>query len=1170
MLVIISMPPPEICRVEWALYSEAAEFPLHPYQTGVDWQAGSDPWSYGYFSTRELDGTAITAPDGTLELNLLPLLSEERKFSTTRYILEVTAFDESGLAVSNRVSLLAHPASIYAGIRPDSWIKPAGKELEFSVLTAGWDQSPIGMQALRAEFYKINWVPDDSYSADPNADVDYKRELTQIASTDFQTDATGQARLAFTPTDPGTYLLRVSGADGDGHPYRSEVTLWVSGPGQAVWPNYSAQRLRMTADRPSYRSGDTAEVMVPNPFPTSSLALVTTELGTIRSHQVLELQPGGNTLSFPLTEDDAPNIYVSVTLFGQDESNQPDFRVGYLILNVEPIEQTLNVTLTPQPERSGPGETVTFEVMVSDSKGQPVQGEFSLSVVDKAVLALAEPNSRSIVPAFFDTQPLGIRTGLPLSVYAHREVATQEAYGRGGGGGGDGTPPTVREDLPDTAFWQADIVTDANGKALLEIQLPDNLTTWQIETRGLTADTLVGQSQAELVTTKDLLVRPAIPRFLVANDHLVLGAIVHNNSTEELLVDVSLKAEGFKLDAPETAIQKITVPAGSRARVDWWGTVQSVTSADLIFSATARGQSGQVYQDAIRPAKGMLPVNHYLSRQSFRTVGTLDESGQRLELVSLPHYYDVAFSNPQVDNLTVDLAPSLASAMMQSLEVLENYPYQCTEQTLSRFLPNLEFHRTLQTLGIDSAATQARLDESLEEGLQILISRQNWDGGWGWWSGSPSDPFITAYILIGLSRTEDVGMPNMENIREKAVNYLKQQLTTIKPSVDERVFIHYALAEAGAGNASTLSGLYNARTRLNPWAQALLALSLEKTTPGDERARTMISDLESMAVRSAAGASWDSGEDDRSIMISPLTNNAMVLYALGQRDPGSPLVADAVRYLMANRQADGAWASTFETAWILMAMTEVLKGTGELGGEFSYAALLNGSPVASGQASGSDQLTEVRTTIPLSSLYADSPNLLEIQREEGPGRLYYSALLTASRPAASAPALAQGISISRAYFPAGTSCSGLSCAPVWSAPSNEPIQVRLTLTLPHDMFFLIVEDYIPSGAEILDQSLKTSPLLDPYYIPSPDERISFDPVNPFEDGWGWWYFINPRIYDDHIAWTSDYVPAGTYELVYTLMPVQSGEYQVLPARAWQFYFPEVQGTSPGALFSIER
>ena len=140
----------------------------------------------------------------------------------------------------------------------------------------------------------------------------------------------------------------------------------------------------------------------------------------------------------------------------------------------------------------------------------------------------------------------------------------------------------------------------------------------------------------------------------------------------------------------------------------------------------------------------------------------------------------------------------------------------------------------------------------------------------------------------------------------------------------------------------------------------------------------MISDLESMAVRSAAGASWDSGEDDRSIMISPLTNNAMVLYALGQRDPGSPLVADAVRYLMANRQADGAWASTFETAWILMAMTEVLKGTGELGGEFSYAALLNGSPVASGQASGSDQLTEVRTTIPLSGLYADSPNLLEI------------------------------------------------------------------------------------------------------------------------------------------------------------------------------------------------
>ena len=62
----------------------------------------------------------------------------------------------------------------------------------------------------------------------------------------------------------------------------------------------------------------------------------------------------------------------------------------------------------------------------------------------------------------------------------------------GGGGGGDIT--TVRENFPDTAFWKADIETDAQGKAQVTFNLPDSLTTWQIDTRGLTKDTRVGQA----------------------------------------------------------------------------------------------------------------------------------------------------------------------------------------------------------------------------------------------------------------------------------------------------------------------------------------------------------------------------------------------------------------------------------------------------------------------------------------------------------------------------------------------------------------------------------------------------------------------------------------------------------------------------------------------------
>ena len=102
-----------------------------------------------------------------------------------------------------------------------------------------------------------------------------------------------------------------------------------------------------------------------------------------------------------------------------------------------------------------------------------------------------------------------------------------------------------------------------------------------------------------------------------------------------------------------------------------------------------------------------------------------------------------------------------------------------------------------------------------------------------------------------------------------------------------------------------------------------------------------------------------------------------------------------------------------------------------------------------------------------------------------------------------------------------------------------------------------MEDYIPAGAEILDTNLKTS-----------QQFSEYDVSDPFGDGWGWWYFNDPQIYDEHITWAVDYLPAGTYELTYILVLNQPGQYRVIPAQAWQFYFPEVQGNSAGMVFEI--
>ena len=150
----------------------------------------------------------------------------------------------------------------------------------------------------------------------------------------------------------------------------------------------------------------------------------------------------------------------------------------------------------------------------------------------------------------------------------------------------------------------------------------------------------------------------------------------------------------------------------------------------------------------------------------------------------------------------------------------------------------------------------------------------------------------------------------------------------------------------------------------------------------------------------------------------------------------------------------------------------------------------------------------------------------------------------------------------RSYYADGD--DPLTAAPIVSAQAGQAVTVRLTLVLPNDAYNLRVEDYIPAGAEILDTRLNTVQVGESG-LPGP----LYDPGNPFGRGWGWWMFSPARIYDNHIAWSAGYLPAGTYELTYTLVLLHPGQYHVLPVQAWMAYFPEVQGASAGATFEVK-
>ncbi len=169
-------------------------------------------------------------------------------------------------------------------------------------------------------------------------------------------------------------------------------------------------------------------------------------------------------------------------------------------INVDTSQQTLDVKVTTDKKSAGPGDNVTYTIVTKDQTGKPVSADVSLAVVDKAVLALAPSNSAPILDSFYPEQGLGVQTALGLvasadDFNAQYRQSIPEGGGSGGGGGDESLGIiTVRQDFKDTAFFQAQVTTDANGQAQVTVKLPENLTTWAADARAATADGRVGQA----------------------------------------------------------------------------------------------------------------------------------------------------------------------------------------------------------------------------------------------------------------------------------------------------------------------------------------------------------------------------------------------------------------------------------------------------------------------------------------------------------------------------------------------------------------------------------------------------------------------------------------------------------------------------------------------------
>lgn len=1127
-------------------------------------QETTDPYA-GYFSGLIREGAGVTDAEGRFVIEAPAAIQDS--LQSQRWALDVTVQSPTNQFVSGRTDLPIHKGDFYIGLSPQRYVVNVREESVVDLVTVTPQGEPYSGAEVEVIIYEYAW--NNVYGRGADGAFYWQTSVlrTPVVTATATTNREGMATINWTPQAGGQYQVVAQAEDELGNSISSATYLYVSNPGDAsmvAWPRENNDRINLVADKQLYQPGDTAQILVPSPFSAPMgrpvNALLTIERAGVIESRLLTLEGNSETLAIPIEAEHIPNIFVSLILVkGVDETNPlPAMRVGYVQLNVDTAQKALSVDITPSAATVKPGDTVTHTLTVTDHTGKPVENaEVSVALVDKAVLSLAADDTRTLLDIFYFQRPLGVTSGVLLSINQDR-LSQQLSQGAKGGGGGDGGGGLeVREDFPDIAFWRADFLTDADGRIVFSVTLPDNLTTWTLTAKAITADTLVGDATNDIVATKQLQVRPLLPRFFTAGDRAQIGATMLNTTQEEIEeLRFEIAAAGAMIETNET-IFTATVGAGSQVQFDFPVSVDpKASTAVFTMSAhsTLRTPNSALLEDAIRVE---LPVLRYQTPEVGATSGEVPPEGV-VEAIRVPA------DATDDGELRVILEPSLAAGMIEGLDYLEHYTYECNEQTVSRFLPNLFTVRALRSLNLENADLENKLAYQLGIGVQRLVSRQNADGGWGYWPRQDSSPFITAYVLWGLASADSLDYTVPERALTNAVNYLERQFRAPNEveqnwPLNEMAFILYVLAEMGEGDPGRASTLYDSRERLDYYGQALLALTLaniaEQAGMTDERINTLLDSLYGAAQLSATGVFWREASVDYRNLNTDTRTTSMVLAAFVRLDPENPLLPNVVRWLMRARTA-GRWATTQENAWAIIALSDWLVATGELEGDYEWTVTLNGAELGQGVVTPEtvDQSYLLRAAV--ADLLRDETNLLMINRAQrapdDSGQLYYTTHLRYYLDALAIDARDRGIVVDRRFELDGNRVN--------SAQVGDVISVTVTIVAPTDLYHALIETPIPAGTEPIDVSLATTS----NEFSGPELQSA--PAN--QAPWRAWTPSYTDIRDDKVALFATHLPAGAYEYTFQVRASVPGEYRVLPVYGEMMYFNQVWGRSAGALFSV--
>ena len=1080
--------------------------------------------------------------------------SDENDTSDYSYRLEAQVTDSARRTIDGAGSFVATRGTVVANADPDRYVYNKGELAKIRVSTTDYEGHPVSTK-VQLQFVERTWTrkpkPDD---ADESYYPEYEMHERPIAYGDVQTDSQGQASYDYTTTEDGNISIKtVTWENGRAVPTIGGY-LWVTDQ-QYPWSDssyysedYSA--IKLVPDKKTYKAGETAHVLAILPTDNAHL-LVSTELTTVMTVQHVTSPGRSIVLDVPIQASYAPNIFLNVSYVKGGDMYTSNQR-----LVVPARDKMLNLEIISNKKEYKPRETASYTVLARNADGAPVSGaEVSLGVVDEAIYSVAPDYAGNIKSEFYGLRYSSVQTHLSINYsftgfagdkpmdLAKNKSTYQLADFKNEG---DLVQPTIRKNFKDTAFWQPDVVTGPDGKATVKVDLPDNLTTWRATARGVTADTKVGATKYKVIARKDVIMRLETPRFVTQGDTVTLSGIVHNYLNADKSTQISLEVNGAQLQ--NAAKQTVTITKQGEHRIDWQISAPNVGEIKLLAKALTDTESDAVELPLTVVPRGLHQVKNESAAFS-------DENAEKTFSLNLPPNADA-----RARSFKIEVAPSVAGTLFGALDYLTTYPYGCTEQTMSSFLPNVIVTQALKNVKTSSIKDSNDLPKKVQKGMDRLYAYQHNDGGWGWWKDDQSDPFMTAYVVSGLTLAKQNGYEPDDNRIASGREKLKQMLDSgateagTKIDLETLSFMVYALEESGGADSRYLEKIFSERGNLQPYGRALLALTL-KQRKDDKRARDVAAEIERTVSADDFAAFWTS---NRKAMLDFSESNdteatALSLKALARIKPDSAILPKVARWLVSNRHSGYYWESTKDTAFAILGLIDYLKVSRELSPDYDVEVYLNSENVLTQHVNGAtaSQSFSIKRN---GGELAQNNQIRVVKR--GKGMLYFSSSLdyytgeedVAARGSAD-------LNLTREYYRLEVVEDGYKLK--WKTTpltgeihSGDMLVVKLKLNGAKARH-LMIEDPIPAGAE----QVESVGNLDLDYTTGTD--------------WSDWY-SSREFRDNRTVFFLDYFD-GNATFQYAMRVQVPGDFRVAPARAELMYRASTQSnTASGKMVFLER